>query len=94
MCTAHAWDLAEAQLGESEQRLRLALEIAGLGTYDWNLQHDQIVWSEPLERMVGLEPGTFGDTLEAFQAFVHEDDLPAVTLAIADSLERDMALRV
>jgi PAS domain S-box-containing protein len=85
---------AEASLRESEERLRLALEIDGLGTFDWDIQHDRVVWSEDLERMFGVEPGTFGDTLAAFVAFIHKDDLPAVTLAIADSLERDMALRV
>ena len=84
---------AEASLRVSEQRLRVALEIAGLGTYDWDLQHDRIVWSTGFERMVGLEPGTFGGTQAAFQAFIHEDDQSGAGRAIAEVLAHDTHYR-
>jgi PAS domain S-box-containing protein len=83
----------EVSLRESELRLRLALEIAGLGTWDWNLERDEFVSSGVVERMLALEPGGLGKSPSDFWAFVHEDDRPALTRAVADALEREVEFR-
>jgi PAS domain S-box-containing protein len=49
---------AEARLAASEERLRLAIEVAGLGTWDRDLATGELVWNEQLYRMMGFEPGT------------------------------------
>lgn len=46
-----AWDAverarAQVSLRESEARFRTALDIAQLGTFDWDLQADRIIYSE------------------------------------------------
>lgn len=64
---------AEA-LSMSEQRLQLALAAAQMGTWDWNLLTNQIVWSEEHERLFGLAPGTFDGTYEMFYACLHPED--------------------
>ncbi len=66
---------AEASLRESEQRLRLALDAARMGTFDWDLTTGHITWSPGHERLWGLEPGTFAGTYEAFAERIHHDDL-------------------
>lgn len=33
-------------LRESERRLRLALDSAEMGTWDWNLTTDELLWDE------------------------------------------------
>ena len=43
---------AEASLRESEQRLRLALDAAHMGTFDWDMTTGRITWS-PATRAVG-----------------------------------------
>ncbi len=45
---------AEQALLESEQRLRLALEVGGLGTIDWDVARDAMTWSEGFAQMHGL----------------------------------------
>lgn len=83
----------QASLRESELRLQLALEIAGLGTWDWNLERDQFVSSGVVEQMLGLECGGLGTSPSDFWAFVHEDDRPALTRAVADSLKHQAEFR-
>lgn len=80
---------AEEALRESEERLRVALEAARMGSWDWNILTDRIVWSESLERLMGLEPGTFDRSLETVAAMIYPDDRQRVLEAITRSVERD-----
>ena len=66
---------------------RLALDAAKIGDWDWNLKSGEVRWSPNLEPMHGLQPGTFGGTLEAFLAVVHPDDREFVQQAIVRALE-------
>lgn len=72
----------EAALRESEERLRLALEAGKMATWDWDLLHNRVTWSEQLEPMLGLAKGTFGGTYEAFAALVHPADRQRVAEAV------------
>jgi PAS domain S-box-containing protein len=79
--------LIEEALRASEERLRLALAAGRMGVWDWNLRTGAFSWSESLERIHGLEPGTFGGTYEAFMALVHADDRERVRQALALAVE-------
>jgi len=69
---------AERALRESEARLRLALEAAGMGTYDWDIPGERLVWSRRLEELWGFAPGEFTGTYADFASRVHPDDLAAL----------------
>ncbi len=66
------------ELRASEERLRLAMEIADLATWDWDIATNHVIWSENCERVKRLPPGTFDGTFEAYQRLVHPDDLPTL----------------
>ncbi len=78
---------AEQAVRESEERLRLALEAGRMGVWDWNVKTGVLGWSENLEPIHGLAPGTFGGTLDAFRQVIHPDDRALVSRAIQESLE-------
>ncbi len=78
---------SEESLRESEQRLRLALEAGKMGSWEWNIATNQVIWSPTLERIHGLEPGTFPGTFEAYQSDIHPDDREYVLKNITKSLE-------
>lgn len=61
-------------LEENQRRLLMALEAGRMGTWDWDMATGKVNWSPTLERIHGLEPGTFGGTFEAFLADVHPGD--------------------
>jgi diguanylate cyclase len=64
----------EAALGASEERNRLALQAAGMGTWDVDVVRDVHTWSVEAEALSGLAPGSFEGTFEAFRRLVHPDD--------------------
>jgi PAS domain S-box-containing protein len=74
-------------LRQSEQRLRLALDAGGMGTWDWDIRADEVVWSDNLGAVVGLPPGSFDGTLEGFRRLIHPDDRDFVGSAITNAIE-------
>jgi two-component system, cell cycle sensor histidine kinase and response regulator CckA len=61
-------------LRTGEERMRFALEAAGVGIWDMDYTSGVLQWSKTLEAHYGLQPGTFGGTFEAFIERVHPDD--------------------
>lgn len=81
-------------LRDSEERLRLALEAGHMGVWDWNVRTGDINWSDTLEPLHGLAPGTFAGTFEAFQELIHPDDRAMVTEAIQHAVQQGTAYDV
>jgi PAS domain S-box-containing protein len=67
-----ALEASTVQLRASEERLRLASEAAGFGTYAYNVAAGEIYWSPSLRRLVGMD-GDEPLTLETALGFVHPD---------------------
>ena len=47
-------------------------------------------WTSRLEKMFGLEPGSFGKTYNAFVSLVNEEDISHIQMAIKNALEKDL----
>ncbi|MGH3029592.1 MAG: PAS domain-containing protein [Gaiellaceae bacterium] len=77
----------ERRLEESEERLRLALEAADMGIWDWNLRTDELVWSEKLAEINRSRDGAFDGTFDSFLAVVAPEDRERVSAAISASME-------
>ena len=78
---------AERALRESDERLRLAHQVADIGTFEWNVQTGINTWSPELETMYGLEPGQFGKTQSAWEQLTHPDDRAHATKLVARAFE-------
>ncbi len=65
---------AEQALRESEERLRLALDAAGAGTWEWDIRTDRNVWSDELWTLYGLEPGSCEPSYETWVQAIHPED--------------------
>jgi len=61
------------RLTESIERLRMASEAAGFGTYDYHAGTSHAYWSPSLRRLVGIE-GEEPLTLDEALAVIHPDD--------------------
>jgi PAS domain S-box-containing protein len=77
----------EANLRESEERLRFAQDTANIGTFDWDIATGKNTWTTKLETMYGLPPGGFLGTQPAWEALVHSEDRPRVLERVSESLE-------
>lgn len=51
-----------------------AQRIAHVGSWERDLATGVLWWSDEAARIMGVEPGTFGGSLEAFLGLVHPDD--------------------
>ena len=79
---------AEAALRESEQRLRLTLDAAKCGIWDWDVRTNRVTWSERVYELHGLTPETFGGTADDFRRAVHPEDAARVGEAVRRALEQ------
>jgi PAS domain S-box-containing protein len=59
---------------ERERRLRFALEAGSMGAWEWDIATDRVSWTDSLERLHGLAPGTFGGRLEDVCEEIHPED--------------------
>ncbi|MBW4582612.1 MAG: PAS domain-containing protein [Tildeniella nuda ZEHNDER 1965/U140] len=82
---------AEAALRESEERSRLAFEAAHMGSWDWNMITNKMVWSASLERLMGIQPGSFDGQFETVIAMIHPDDRRRVVDAMTRSVKQGEA---
>ena len=83
-------DLARANqaLRHGDERLRLALEAGRMGTWDWDLQTNRVIWSPGLDAIHGIPPGSFPGTLEAFESYIHPDDRELVRRSVGEAVEQ------
>lgn len=66
----------------SETRLGLAQRIAKIGNWEWRHDTGEFTASSELCRLMGVRPGDFGGTLEAFLQIVHPEDRDRVSEAL------------
>jgi PAS domain S-box-containing protein len=62
---------------ESARRAVLAASaeaVAQVGSWDWDLTTDELLWSDNHYRLLGLEPGEIAPTLEYIFDHAHPDD--------------------
>jgi PAS domain S-box-containing protein len=85
---------AEEAAKESEERLRLTFEAAKIGTGELDLQANQISLSNPMQRVLGLAPGTTSLTFEQYTERAHPEDRASVRQAVENATadQPDIAL--
>jgi PAS domain S-box-containing protein len=89
---------AEEQARRSEERLLFALDAASMGTWDWDLITQTVLWSDNLERIHGLPPGTFDGTFNSYEREIHPEDrervLASAQRAIAEGVPHEVEYRI
>ncbi len=79
---------ATAALIEGETRLRLAVDVAELGTWEWDLVTGRGQIDQRGARIVGLAPGPLDDVMRAQLECIHPDDVGPLQARIAACIER------
>jgi PAS domain S-box-containing protein len=65
----------------------VAQQAVEIGDWIWNMKTGENIWSEPVEVMHGLAPGTYDGRYESWWATVHPDDRAIVTEALKRAQE-------
>ena len=69
-------------LRHSEERLRLTIDAAKIGTWEWLIQPNTSSWSGQSKQLFGLGASHSDFAFERFQEQLHPDDRDAVTQAV------------
>lgn len=67
--------------------LREAQSIAALGSWKWNIQTGEVIWSDEQYRIYGYEPGAVTRTYQRFRDSIHPGDRDRVMAAVRDALD-------
>lgn len=70
------------QLEERENRYDYAMNIAGEGIWDWDLQHNVVTHNARWCQILGLDNTCLQHPVEEFVELLHEDDRHAVSAAL------------
>lgn len=81
---------AEAALKRREELYALAQRAAHIGSWDWIIATDELIWSETVEDIFGYERGAFPGAFEAFLSRIHPQDRERVLGAIKASLDENV----
>src|SRR4051794_18609686 len=74
------------ELRTSERRLAEAHRIARIGSWEWDVEKDEICGSDQLYALYGLDPAAFPAAYDAFLQIVHEDDRAEVDRVVQEAL--------
>src|SRR5271157_5800606 len=77
----------EQELLISQQRLKLAMEASNLGSWDWNIDTDQVYFDQRWSTILGCSLDETASYLDTWQNRIHRDD----KLRVLKTLERHLA---
>ncbi|MEG4960790.1 MULTISPECIES: PAS domain S-box protein [unclassified Microcoleus] len=63
----------EAELKKNQERLQIAQQAGKIGTFEWNVQTDDLACTPELEALYGLPPGAL-DSYQSWAQMLHPDD--------------------
>jgi PAS domain S-box-containing protein len=75
----------EEALQESEERLELAMEAGEIGTFDWNIRSDKILWTEQSKAIFGQPSGESRGTYKDWSKRVYPEDLVVCEATIQEA---------
>ncbi|PWW22104.1 serine phosphatase RsbU (regulator of sigma subunit) [Geodermatophilus normandii] len=71
----------------SRLRFELAIDAAGIGSFDWDLVSGTLSWDDQLLAIFGYDTGGFDETIGAFAARLHPDDRERTLGALQEAIE-------
>ena len=81
---------SNTRLAQREVQLAEAHEVAHLGSWEWDVDANTVVWSDELYRVFGVDKNDFQATYEAFMEIVHPDDREMVAQNVQHAVEDRM----
>lgn len=90
--------LAEEKLKKNEANLLAAQRIAHVGSWEFDVQSQQLTWSQEKCRIFGLDPSEPEPTYPQLMEMIHPDDRPifeqAVNQALASGTSYEIVFRI
>ncbi len=75
------------ELEASRLAFELAIDAAGIGSFDWDLVTGRLVWDDRLKDLMGVGRASFDETIEEFLAACHPDDRERTNAAVQTAID-------
>lgn len=75
------------KLHQRERSLTNAQRIAGLGSWEWDVEREQLSWSDQMYRIFMLDPKEHQPSYWIFHSLIHPDDRPKFEKKFNDALK-------
>jgi PAS domain S-box-containing protein len=82
-----AFQQAQHELHQAEERLRVATEAGNIGIWEWDIANDRIIWSDRVYALHGLDPRQFTIDMNSFSSVIHPDDSAGLWQKIGVALQ-------
>ena len=79
----------ETTLKHNEKMLKKAQSIAHFGSWEWEIESNQLTWSDEIYKIFGLDAIQFGASYDRFVSSIHPDDRDAVVNAVNEAVVYD-----
>jgi PAS domain S-box-containing protein len=77
----------EAALRESDHQMAEAQRLAHVGSWSWDIESDELTWSDELFAIFGEDPKSFTPTYAEYLAHVHPEDRDATARGVMQCLQ-------
>lgn len=75
------------RLSDSEKSLHLSQRAGGVGTWEWDLTRNEVVYSEQVSELMGKPQEVLNKSSSAFISSVHPDDREKITAAFDSAVK-------
>jgi PAS domain S-box-containing protein len=72
---------------KTQIQLAEAQSLARLGSWEWDMQHDRLTWSDEMYRLYGFQPGQVEIDYDKYRAMLHPEDREIATEHVHHSIE-------
>ncbi len=79
--------ISEEKIQESERTLSMAQRIASVGSWDWDLVTDRLVWSDETYKIFGRDPAVYTPVVSDTLTLVHPDDREMAERIVVQAVE-------
>ena len=80
---------SEARLRLSEERLKLAIDAASLGIWDWDVERDRLAWDDSMYRLYGVRKEEFSGAFDAWSKCIAPEDVAGARADVEAALRGD-----
>jgi PAS domain S-box-containing protein len=80
---------SESRARESEARLQVALDSAGLGIWDWHVEQDRLVWDDSMYTLYGIQKEDFSGAYDAWTKCIVPEDRARATQDVMAALRAE-----
>ena len=84
---------AADRFGDSERKLAEAQALAHIGSWEWDVEANELSWSDELHRIFGVDPETLGTGYEELRELIHPEDRALVDATVRRAMEEGEGFR-